>query len=148
MEVLKLLDEIEDLIEESVSVPFGGKAIVDKKEVLEIIKEIRLLIPDEIKQAEWINTERQRILAEAQQEADGIVQNTKLYIQEQVENHEIIKQAQKEAEKIIEEAQKVAKEIRIGAKEYADEMLKQVQDNMENLHNIIKANREELNKKG
>ncbi|OPJ56922.1 ATPase [Alkalithermobacter paradoxus] len=144
MEILKLLEELEDILEDSSGIPFGSKVLVDKKEMLEIIKEIRLQIPDEIKQAEWINTERQRILAEAQQEADGIVENTKLYMQEQVDNSEIIKKSQKQAEKIIEEAQITAKEIRLGAKEYADEILRQVQDNIENLGNIIRANREEL----
>lgn len=64
LELLKLIEEIEDLVEESSGIPFGNKVFVDKKQFLEIIKEIRLQLPDEIKQAEWINTERQRILAE------------------------------------------------------------------------------------
>ena len=40
--------------------------MIDKEEVLEIIKEIRIKLPDEIKQAAWIKEERQRILAQAQ----------------------------------------------------------------------------------
>ncbi len=146
MELLKLIEELEDLIEESSSIPFGNKVFVDKRQVLEIIKEIRLQLPDEIKQAEWINTERQRILAEAQQEADHIIENTKSYIQEQVECSEIVKEAQKQAEKIIQQSQSTAKEIRLGAKEYADEMLKKIQGNLENLANTVKENREELNR--
>ncbi len=144
MELLKLIEEIEDLVEESSGIPFGNKVFVDKKQFLEIIKEIRLQLPDEIKQAEWINTERQRILAEAQQEADAIVENTKSYMQEKVEESEVIKQAQKQAEEIMQQSQSTSKEIRRGAKEYADNILGKVQADLENLRNIIAANREEL----
>ena len=144
MELLKLIEEIEDLVEESSGIPFGNKVFVDKKHFLEIIKEIRLQLPDEIKQAEWINTERQRILAEAQQEADAIVENTKSYMQEQVEESEVIKEAQKQAEKIIQQAQSTSKEIRRGAKEYADNILGKVQSDLRNISEVIAANRDEL----
>lgn len=146
MELLKLIEDLEDLIEESSGMPFGNKVFVDKKNALEIIKEVRLQLPDEIKQAEWINAERQRILAEAQNEADDIIENTKLYMQEQVESSEIIREAQKQAENIVNQAQNTAKEIRLGAKEYADELLKKVQMNLENLVETVRENREELNK--
>ena len=55
------------------NVPFSAKIIVDKEEMLDLIKEIRLKLPDELKQAKWVKEERQRILAESQKEADGIV---------------------------------------------------------------------------
>ncbi|MCT4508196.1 MAG: ATPase [Tepidibacter sp.] len=144
MELLKLIEEIEDLVEESSGIPFGNKVFVDKKQFLEIIKEIRLQLPDEIKQAEWINTERQRILAEAQQEADAIVENTKSYVQEQVEESEVLKEAQKQAEQIIQQAQNTSKEIRRGAKEYADKILGKVQVDLGNIMEVIASNREEL----
>ena len=146
MELLKLIEELEDLIEEGSTLPFGSKVFVDKKHVLDIIKEIRLQLPDEIKQAEWINAERQRILAEAQQEADSIVENTKLYLQEQVETSEIVKQAHKQGEDIIYQAQSTAKEIRLGAKQYADDLLRKVEENLSNIVNTVRDNREELNK--
>ena len=73
MEIFTLLETLEDILERSKSVPFTEKAIVDKEEVLEIIKDIRLKLPDELKQAKWIKEERARILDEAQKEADDIV---------------------------------------------------------------------------
>ena len=73
MEIFTLLETLEDIMERSRSIPFTEKGIVDKEEVLEIIKEIRLKLPDELKQAKWVKEERGRILEEAQREADGIV---------------------------------------------------------------------------
>ena len=58
MEIFTLLETLEDIIEKSRNVPFSSKCIVDKEEFLEIIKEIRLKLPDEIKQAKWIKEEQ------------------------------------------------------------------------------------------
>ncbi len=145
MDVLKLLDEIEDIIEGSSTIPFAGKVLVDKGEILDIIKEVRIKLPDEIKQAEWIKDERQRILAEAQKEADTMVEEVKLHIEEMVEKDEITRLAHERAEEITSKAQINAKEIRIGAREYADELLKEVEENLKNVINTLGKNRQELN---
>ncbi|MFA5525089.1 MAG: ATPase [Tissierellales bacterium] len=145
MDVLKLLDEIEDIIEGSSTIPFAGKALVDKGDVLDIIKEIRIKLPDEIKQAEWIKEERQRILAEAQNEADTMVEEVKIHIEEMVDQHEITKQAYERSEEIISKAQSNAKEMRIGAKEYADSLLKEVEINLRGVVDTLQKNRQELN---
>lgn len=144
MDVLKLLDEIEDILEESSSIPFAGKIVVDKEELLEIIKEIRIKLPDEIKQAEWIKEERQRILVEAQNEADNIVNEARVHIEEMIDKDEITKKAKERAEEIIQKAQNHAKEIRIGAREYADQLLKEIQENLKGVIETLEDNRNEL----
>ena len=70
MEIFTLLETLEDMLEKSRAVPFSSKCIVDKEEILDIIKEVRLKLPEELKQAKWVKEERQRILVEAQNEAD------------------------------------------------------------------------------
>ena len=65
MEIFTLLETLEDLIENSKKVPLSEKCIIDQEEVLDLIKEIRLKLPDELKQAKWVKEERERILAEA-----------------------------------------------------------------------------------
>ena len=54
MEIFTLLDELEEYLEGARAVPFTNKAIVDKEDILDIIKEIRLKLPDELKQAKCI----------------------------------------------------------------------------------------------
>ena len=87
MEIFTLLETLEDILERSKSVPFTEKTIVDKEEVLEIIKDIRLKLPDELKQAKWIKEERARILDEAQKEADGIVREAENRIIAMIDEH-------------------------------------------------------------
>ena len=73
MEIFTLLETLEEILENSKTIPVFNKSLINKEEMLEIIKEIRLKLPDELKQAKWVKEERQRILLEAQKEADGIV---------------------------------------------------------------------------
>ena len=82
MEIFTLLDTLEDLLEEGRGIPFSSKVIVDQEQMIDIIKEIRIKLPDELKQAKWVKEERQRILVEAQKEADNILSNTENVIQE------------------------------------------------------------------
>ena len=60
MEIFTLLETLEDMLEKSRSVPFSGKCVVDKEEILDIIKEIRLKLPEELKQAKWVKEGRKR----------------------------------------------------------------------------------------
>lgn len=144
MEILSLLEALEDAIESGMSVPFSGKCMVDRDEVLELIQDIRLKLPDDIKQAKWITKERSRILAEAQQEADNIIKNAENRIASMVDEHEISRKAYEQAEVIITNAKKNAREIRLGTREYADNILSKVEEILEDTLEVIKVNRNEL----
>lgn len=144
MEILAILETLEDVIEKSVNVPFSGKCMVDREEILEIIKEIRLKLPDDIKQAKWVKEERQRILLEAQKEANGVVKDAENKIASLVDEHEITKKAYEQANEIIANAQKNAREIRLGTREYADSVLIKVEEILKDTLEVIQVNRQEL----
>ena len=93
MEIFTLLETLEDLLENSKGLPFTTKSVVDKEEMLDLIKEIRIKLPDELKQAKWVKEERQRILVEAQKEADGIVKEAENRIISMIDEHEITRKA-------------------------------------------------------
>jgi vacuolar-type H+-ATPase subunit H len=144
MEILSILETLEDLVEKSVTVPFSGRCLIDKEEILEIIKEIRLKLPDDIKQAKWVKEERQRILLEAQKEASNMLQEAEGKIASLVDEHEITKKAYEQANEIIAGAQKNAREIRLGTKEYADSILDKVEEILKDTIEVIKSDRQEL----
>ena len=144
MEILTILETLEDVVERSIGVPFSGKSLVDKEEILEIIKEIRLKLPDDIKQAKWVKEERQRILLEAQKEANNIIKDAENRIMSLVDEHEITKKAYDQANEIVSNAQKNAREIRLGTREYADSVLNKVEEILKDTMEVIQVNREEL----
>lgn len=144
MEILAILETLEDVVEKGMSVPFSGKCLVDREEILEIIKEIRLKLPDDIKQAKWVKEERQRILLEAQKEANNIIKDAESKISSLIDEHEITRKAYEQANEIIANSQKNAKEIRLGTREYADSILNKVEEILKETLEVIQINREEL----
>ena len=54
MDALELIDELEDLIDKGVSVPFTGHCLLDKEDLMDLIQEIKLKLPDDLNQAKWI----------------------------------------------------------------------------------------------
>ena len=144
MEIFTLLETLEDILEKSRNVPFSSKCIVDKEEVLDIIKEIRLKLPDELKQAQWVTEERQKILVQAQNEADDIIKEAENRIISMIDEHEITRKAYEKKVEIIETANEMSREISKGTKEYADNVLAGIEVALEDALKVIRNNRKEL----
>ena len=144
MEIFTLLENIEDILEKSKGVPFSNKVLVDKEEILEIISELRLKLPEELKQAKWIKEERQRILVEAQKEADDIVKEAENRIISMIDEHEITKKAYEKKAEIIETANEMSREISKGTKDYAYNVLNGIEVALQEALKIIQNNRNEL----
>ena len=146
MEIFTLLETLEDVLEKGKSVPFTNKTIVDKDELLDLIKEIRLKLPDELKQAKWIKEERQRILLEAQKEADEVVKAAENRIISMIDEHEITRKAYEQKNEIIETANEMSREITNGTKEYADGLLNNTEKILaDTLSNLEKNMSEAMN---
>ena len=144
MEIYTFLDNLEELLESGAKVPFSSKVMVDAEELREIIEEMRLKIPDELKQAKWVKEERQRIIADAEAEAQKRLNDTQNQIVNMIDEHVITKQAQEQKEQILENANKVAKEISIGTREYADALLEKVEEVLKETIDVVHKNRKVL----
>ncbi|MCY6356719.1 ATPase [Clostridium sp. ZS2-4] len=123
MEVMKLLEYLQEIIETSHNVPILGKTMINKKESIDIVERIINYLPDEFKKAQWICEEKERILSDAHKQAEVVKKESYQRLKKEIENHSVMKEAKNKAEEIITSAKRDAKLIRIGAKEYADEIL-------------------------
>ena len=130
MEIFTLLETLEDILEKSRTIPFTEKSIVDKTEILDIIKEIRLKLPDELKQAKWIKEERERIIAEAQKDADDIIKEAENRIISMIDEHEITKKAYDKKTEIIADANEMYREMTQRTNTYVDGILANIENNM------------------
>ena len=144
MEIFTLLESLEELLESGTKMPFSSKVMVDIEELREILEDIRLKLPDELKQAKWVKEERQRIIEDAEKEAERIVQDANQKIVTLVDEHVITKQALAQKEEIIENANKVSKEISVGTRDYADAVLEKVEEVLKETLEIVHNNRNEL----
>ncbi|MPQ42437.1 ATPase [Clostridium tarantellae] len=134
-QIMQLLDYLRDMVEEASKVPITGKVVVDRKEMLETIDQVVNYLPDEIKKAQWLLTEKDRILQEAKKENESVRLETIELMKKRIENHNIVKEAEIRAQEIIALAHRQAKSIRLGSREYADEVLSQLQKEIDSKTN-------------
>ena len=136
MKVLELLDELEEIVEVASNVPLSKKVVVDPNEVLDIIKEIRVELPDEIQQAQWIMSERQRILEEAKNDYNQIINEAQEKAEKHIASDEITIKAKARAEELIRNAKENCSVMKMSILDYTDGMLFNLQEKTDELKAI------------
>ena len=144
MEILKKIDLLEDKVEQTKTIPLLNRALIDREELLVAIEEIRLNIPEDMKQAKLIREERKRILAEAQAEADEIINAARTKVEKMVDEHEITKKAYEQANQIVAAAQKNSRELRMGARQYVDSLFADTDAKLTKAQSIIRKARADV----
>ena len=171
----QIIEEIEDYIDtcKGPLLGSGDRIIVDRGRLEELLRELRMKTPDEIKRYQKVLANKDAILADAQKRAQAIVAQANIQNQEMVNEHEIMQQAYEQANQVIDtatqQAQEIlnnatrdANEIRYGAIQYTDDRLAELQDmvqrmvetsnsryeammnNFQEFYVLITSNREEL----
>lgn len=72
-DILVLIDHLEDILNNGTRVPFSSRVMVEEEDLLAVVDQLRLSLPQELKQARRVVQERQRIITDAQTQADTIV---------------------------------------------------------------------------
>ena len=141
MDIMEIIDMMEETIEKASAVPLTGKVMIDKDELLDYIQEIRLVYPDEMKEAKWVKEERQRILSEAEHRAETIQKNAEETQMQLIDEHEITKCAYEQANELVNEAQKRAMEIKTDTDQYVDDILNDAEHRLDLLLRKIREDR-------
>lgn len=141
MDIEQIMNELEEKIDGCRTIPFWGKGIIDKEELLDMLQDMRNKFPEELRQAKWVKEERQRIINDAQKEAAAMIKSTEEKIAAMVNEHDITQQAYSKANQIIDSAQQNSREIRLGANQYADDVLRALEEELIKTADAIRANR-------
>ncbi len=140
-----ILDMMDDLLDNATSVPFSvKKSIIDGDQMRDYINEIRLNLPQEIKQAKLIVRDRQSIMNDANKEADAIIHRAEDRAKVIVSNDEITKAAKARAAEILTQAQGKAKEIKNAANKYIDDVLVRTEECLQNNLGDIRKTRQAI----
>lgn len=144
MDILQLLDEFENMVEESTRIPMTSKIIINEDILFNYLDKLRAMLPESIREAEWIIREKDRIIQEAEKDGRTIIETANSKLQKITDETEIVRMAKSQGEEIIKNAQNVAKEITQGAFSYADEVMQNLQNEMEKTMAVIAKGREEI----
>jgi cell division septum initiation protein DivIVA len=134
-----LIDRLERLLNESWRMPLSAYLVINEDDFLEVIDQMRTAIPQEIKEGEKVQRERDRIVAQAEEEAERIVQLAQLDAARLVEEHELIRIAEQRADTILERAQREALVLKEDADEYARQVLVSLNDQLDVVDQQIAA---------
>jgi hypothetical protein len=118
MDILHLVDRIEELFNDSRALPFTRNVVVDEDKMLDIIDQMRVMVPEEVKKAQQVVQQKERILAQAQEEANRIVALAKEKAEQIVEREAIVKSAQTRGAQIIAQAREDSNNTRHDADDY------------------------------
>lgn len=171
----QLIDEIETYIDGCKYQPLSNtKIIVNKEEIDELLRELRMKTPDEIKRYQKIISNKEAILNDARAKAEALVNDAMVHTNELISEHEIyqqayaqativVKQASQQAQEILDNAVMEANNMRAAATQYTDDILANIENLMtqtmkmttdhyesfitalNHYNDVVNANRVELN---
>ncbi len=141
MEIMEIIDMMEETIDKAPTVPLSGKVLVDKEDILDYIQEMRLVFPDEVKEAKWVKEERERILAEAQSRSNELIKNAEEKVIQMIDEHEVTKEAVEQANQMVNDAQQKAMEIKTDCDQYADDILNDLEKRLDMLSKKVHDDR-------
>ncbi|MBO4431963.1 MAG: ATPase [Clostridia bacterium] len=129
MNIEELLEQFDEVLDSGIKFP-GKKTLVDVEKLHAVVDDIRLNIPNEIKQARGIVADRTDIITTAKREADGIIRNAEERAKEIVSQEEIVKMSQEKAAEIISNAQAKSKEMRRAAQDFVDDIMRRADEGL------------------
>ncbi len=138
MDILHLVDRLEELFNESKPIWFTHSVVVDEDRMLDLIDQMRISIPDEIKKSQQLLAQRDRVLAQAQEEANRTIALAREKSEKLVEKDPTTLAAQARAEQIINQARLESEQTRRDADEYVVQTLAALQNELEKSMNQVK----------
>jgi vacuolar-type H+-ATPase subunit H len=137
MDILQLIDRLEELFNESKAIPLTRNVMVDEDRMLDIIDQMRIAIPEEVKKAQQLLGQRDRVLAQAQEEANRTLELARQKADQLVAKDMIAQEAQRRADQILAQARTEAEGIRADADDYVINSLTQLQEELERISNQV-----------
>lgn len=114
-----MIDELEDVLAEGRRVPFSGRLLIDEDRVLDIIDRMRVAVPEELRQARRIMSEQERLIGEAQERVQQVLQEQGLLAAVEAERARLLEQAERDA-----------RAVRAGADDYARHVLEELEQRL------------------
>ena len=137
MDILQLIDRLEELFNDAKALPFTHNVVVDEDKMLELIDQMRIAIPEEVKKAQQVMAQRDRVMAQAQEEANRTLQIAREKADQMLQKDMIMQEAQRRADQIISQGRAEAESTRADADNYVVDTLMQLQEQIAKISNQV-----------
>lgn len=148
VDILYLLDQLEEVLGGGSRVPLTSRTLVDEQEVLDILDQIRVSVPEELKAARRLIQDRDQVLADARAESERLIESAEADVAERVTEHSLVRAAESRAEEIEERALQQAENTRREADAYAYRVLRKLHDQITQVAQTVERGLSELDSRG
>lgn len=138
IDILHLVDRLEKLLNQSWRLPFTSNVVIQEDAFLDIIDQMRISIPEEVKQSKRVTAERERLLEQAQEEADRIVALAQEQAGNLANDHQIMKAAYAKADEIVAQAHHSTEKVKAEADTYVMEALSDLEEQLMRLLTTVR----------
>jgi cell division septum initiation protein DivIVA len=144
VDILYLLDQLEEVLGTGSKLPFTSRTLVDEQEVLDILDQIRMSIPEELKAARRLSQERDQVLADARAEAERMLREADEHAAGRISEHALVRTAEARASEIEERAMRQAEQVREEAEAYAYRVLERLREQINQVGQTVERGLREL----
>ncbi|MBZ4323970.1 ATP synthase F0 subunit B [Streptomyces huiliensis] len=144
MDVQKKLDEIVATVSGARSLPMSASCVVNRAELLGLLEEVRAALPDSLAQARELIGGRERMVADAREEAERIIESARAQRGSLISDTEVARESREEADRILAEARREAAVIRAQADDYVDGKLANFEVVLTKTRGSVERGREKL----
>jgi cell division septum initiation protein DivIVA len=145
MDILHLVDRLEELFNSGFHIPLTNETVVNEDRFLELIDQLRIAVPEEVKKAQQVVSQKERYLAQAQEEAQRTVNIARERVESLVQHDSITSAAESRADQIVQQARNDASAIRGEADDYVLESLSRLEAEMARLLQQVRNGIAKLN---
>ncbi len=131
MDLQYLIDRLETLIRAGRRMPITNKLLMDEQELVDLVDQMRTVLPEEIRYAKHVLREKEQILSDAQGQADEILRVARQQAEVLIEREGLLKQAKAQADDIRKQAQEEAERVQVGADNYVRQVLMDLSDSLQ-----------------
>jgi len=140
MSLLDLIDQLEEELEQSQKALFSTMHKIDPDAILEILEDMRQEIPQEIQQSKQVLADKQRILDDAQMQAEHLLSHARLRAEQLCDQDQIVVAAKERANEILANAQQASREMRTSARAYVEDVMHDVEGYLNEYLTVVRKN--------
>jgi cell division septum initiation protein DivIVA len=143
-----LLERLEEVLGNAGHLPFSSKLVVDEQDCLNVLEQLKVALPLELRRAQRLLSEREHLVEEANAEAERIVRRAEDQAAQLVEQHDLVEAARERARSTLQRAEEEADEIRQQADEYAYRVLAQLRRRVRQVDEVVQQALDDLRGSG
>ena len=143
-EVERLIQGLLNVVDAARPVPLSSSSMINKDEVISVLNDISLRLPDEIRAARWLLKQREDFLARTQREGDELIDLARARAGQMVQKSEVVKAAEVRARRIVEDAQAEARRLQLETEDYCDQRLASFEAVLKKTQKIVADGRSKL----